>query len=155
MSFLIKTENVSQPTMSQQKLSELTVSFYWKCLATENVFSLYTWHCHFWLCLATEVVSCLTFVRNGKCRLDFNVQNRFSKISKSLLQGQPSGFDTKYRPRRPIKTIFRFLVIMMVSVYAWDWGIWVSSTSFLKSNIGWPQQPPTEELLKFNMSFHD
>ena len=26
-------------------------------------------------------------------------------------------------------------------------GIWVSSTSFQKSNIGWPQQPPTEKLL--------
>ena len=71
MSFLIKTENVSQPTMSQQKLLELTVSFYWKCLATDNVFSLHSWHCHFWLCLVTEVVSCLTFVRNGKCLLDF------------------------------------------------------------------------------------
>ena len=26
-------------------------------------------------------------------------------------------------------------------------GIWVSSTSFQKSNIGWPQQPPTEKVL--------
>ena len=33
--------------------------------------------------------------------------------------------------------------------------IWVSLTSFQKSNIGWPQQPPTEKVLKFNMSFHD
>ena len=31
-----------------------------------------------------------------------------------------------------------------VSVYFWGHGIWVSSTSFQKSNIGWPQQPPTE-----------
>ena len=31
----------------------------------------------------------------------------------------------------------------------------VSSTSFQKSNIGWPQQPPTEKVLKFNMGFHD
>ena len=31
----------------------------------------------------------------------------------------------------------------------------VSSTSFQKSNIGWPQQPPTEKLLKFNLIFHD
>ena len=30
----------------------------------------------------------------------------------------------------------------------------VSSTSFQKSNIGWPQQPPTEKLLKFNLIFH-
>ena len=31
----------------------------------------------------------------------------------------------------------------------------VSSTSFQKSNIGWPQQPPTEKVLKFNMILHD
>ena len=31
----------------------------------------------------------------------------------------------------------------------------VSSTSFQKSNIGWPQQPSTEKLLKFNQIFHD
>ena len=70
MSFLIKAENVSQPTLCQQQVSELTVSFYWKCLATDNVFSLHTWYCHYWLCLATEIISCLTFVRNGKCRRD-------------------------------------------------------------------------------------
>ena len=33
--------------------------------------------------------------------------------------------------------------------------ICVSSTSFQKNNIGWPQQPPTEKVLKFNMMFHD
>ena len=31
----------------------------------------------------------------------------------------------------------------------------VSSTRFQKSNIGWPQQPPTEKLLKLNLIFHD
>ena len=31
----------------------------------------------------------------------------------------------------------------------------VSSTSFQKSNISWPQQPLTEKLLKFNLIFHD
>ena len=30
----------------------------------------------------------------------------------------------------------------------------VSSTSFQKSNIDWPQQPPIEKVLKFNMIFH-
>ena len=44
---------------------------------------------------------------------------------------------------------------LKVSVYSWDYGIWVSSTSFQKSNIGWPQQPPTEKLLKFHLIFHD
>jgi hypothetical protein len=33
--------------------------------------------------------------------------------------------------------------------------IWVLSTSFRKNNIGWPQQPLTEKVLKFNMIFHD
>ena len=33
--------------------------------------------------------------------------------------------------------------------------IWISLTSFQKSNIGWPQQPLTEKVLKFNMPLHD
>ena len=35
---------------------------------------------------------------------------------------------------------------MKVSVYSWVWGIWVLSTSFQKSNIGWPQQPLKERV---------
>ena len=31
----------------------------------------------------------------------------------------------------------------------------VSSTSFQKNDIGWPQQHPTEKVLKFNMIFND
>ena len=31
----------------------------------------------------------------------------------------------------------------------------VSSTSFQKSSIDWPQQPLTEKVLKFNLTFHD
>jgi hypothetical protein len=34
-------------------------------------------------------------------------------------------------------------------------GICVSSNSCQKNDIGWPQQPPTEKMLKFNMIFHD
>ena len=33
--------------------------------------------------------------------------------------------------------------------------ICVSSTSFRKNDIGWPQQPQTERVLKFNLIFHD
>ena len=33
--------------------------------------------------------------------------------------------------------------------------IWVLSTRFWKSNIGWPKHPPTEKVLKLNMIFHD
>ena len=44
-----------------------------------------------------------------------------------------------------------------ISVAAWSQGlfIFVSSTSFQKSSICWPQQPLTEKLLKFNLIFHD
>ena len=43
-------------------------------------------------------------------------------------------FEILWRPLRPPKTTvyFRYVVI------------WVSLTSFQKSNIAWPQQPPTE-----------
>ena len=33
--------------------------------------------------------------------------------------------------------------------------VWVSSTSFQKSNISWPQQPPTKKVVNFNMIFHE
>jgi hypothetical protein len=33
--------------------------------------------------------------------------------------------------------------------------ICVSSTSFQKSSIGWPQQPLAEKVIKFNLIFHD
>jgi hypothetical protein len=31
----------------------------------------------------------------------------------------------------------------------------VSSTTFQKGNISWPQQPLTEKVLKFNLRLHD
>ena len=33
---------------------------------------------------------------------------------------------------------------LKVLLKSWGLDIWVSSTNFQKSNIGWPQQPPTE-----------
>ena len=36
-----------------------------------------------------------------------------------------------------------------------DYKFWVSWISFQKSNISWPQQPPTGKALKFNLIFHD
>ena len=44
-----------------------------------------------------------------------------------------------------------------ISLAAWSRGlpICVSSTNFQKSSIGWPQQPLTEKVLKFNLIFHD
>ena len=43
-----------------------------------------------------------------------------------------------------------------ISLAAWsrELPICVSSSSFQKSSIGWPQQPLTEKLLKFNLIFH-
>ena len=35
---------------------------------------------------------------------------------------------------------------MKISVCSWGLGIWVSSTSFQKSNKDWPQQPPSERV---------
>ena len=44
--------------------------------------------------------------------------------------------------------------MIKASVYFWGAVIWVSSTSFQKSDIvGWPHQPPKEKLLKFNGFF--
>ena len=45
MSFWSITENVSQPTMSQLKMPEQMVSFYWKGLITDNVFLINNWQC--------------------------------------------------------------------------------------------------------------
>ena len=44
-----------------------------------------------------------------------------------------------------------------MSLAAWSRGlpICVSSSSFQKSSICWPQQPLTEKVLKFNLIFHD
>ena len=70
-----------------------------------------------------------------------------------FIQGLLTGFDIFWRPQRPTKN--KFLVKMIVSVNFWGIGIKVSSISFLKSSIGWPQQLLTEKVLKFNMSFQD
>ena len=43
--------------------------------------------------------------------------------------------------------------MIKTSVYSRSVAIWVSSTSFQKSDIGWPHQPPKEKLLKFNGIF--
>ena len=33
--------------------------------------------------------------------------------------------------------------------------ILIIGTNFQKSSLGWPQQPPTEKVLKFHIIFHD
>jgi hypothetical protein len=43
----------------------------------------------------------------------------------------------------------------MCSINAWGHDILIFATSFQKSNIGWPQQPQTEKMLKSNLILHD
>ena len=38
---------------------------------------------------------------------------------------------------------------------SWEMLNFAYLTSFQKNDIGWPQQPPTEKMLRFNMIFHD
>jgi hypothetical protein len=38
--------------------------------------------------------------------------------------------------------------------YSGGYDVWFLSNSIKKSNIVWPQQPPTEKVLEFNMIFH-
>ena len=64
----------------------------------------------------------------------------------SILQGILYCFDILWRPRRPSKN--NFLIMIKASVYSRSVAIWVSSTSFQKSDIGWPHQPPRDKLLK-------
>ena len=44
--------------------------------------------------------------------------------------------------------------LKMIQV-CWDREFLGTTTIFQKSSIGWPQQPLTEKVLKFNMIFHD
>ena len=60
------------------------------------------------------------------------------------LQGVSYCFELLWRPRKPPKN--NFLVMMKAFVYSPGAAIWISSTSFQKSNIAWPQQPPTEKV---------
>ena len=52
------------------------------------------------------------------------------------------------------RRVNNFIVLWCIAAYRGLY-ICVSSTSFQKNDIGWPQQPQTERLLKFNMIFHD
>ena len=78
----------------------------------------------------------------------FLIARSIQLICCCCLQGLSTGFDILWRPQRPTKNTF--LVKMKKSVYSWGLGIWVSSTSFLKNNIGWPQQPPSERVPYFS-----
>ena len=72
---------------------------------------------------------------------------------KQQLQGQPLGIDIKYRPGltkcfdKSTKN-WCSLASLVVEVYA-------SSTIWNFFDLTQPQRPPTELVLKFNMSLHD
>ena len=44
---------------------------------------------------------------------------------------------------------------LKVVLESWDYKFLIYILGFQKSNIGWPQQPLTEKVLKFNMIFYD
>ena len=69
---------------------------------------------------------------------------QFQEVPALDIQGVSYWIELLWRPRRPPKN--NFLVMMKASVYFRGATIWVSSTSFQKSNIAWPQQPPTEKV---------
>ena len=46
-------------------------------------------------------------------------------------------------------------IAIICSINAWGYNILIFATSFQKSNIGWPQQPQTEKVLKSNLILHD
>ena len=46
-------------------------------------------------------------------------------------------------------------ICLKVVLISWGADICVSSASFQNNDMGWPQQPPIEEVLKFNMIFQD
>ena len=69
------------------------------------------------------------------------------------MQGQPLGIEIKYRPGLTScfdKSTKKWCSVasLVVEVYAW-------STIWNFFDLTQPQRPPTEKVLKFNMSFHD
>ena len=75
----------------------------------------------------------------------------------NVIQGLSICFKLLWRPWWPPKN--NFLIRIKTSVYSRGAAIWVSSNSFHKNYIAWPQQPPTEkvpnisEILDFWWSF--
>ena len=77
----------------------------------------------------------------------------FEKEPNRLLQGVSTRYDILWSPRWPTKNDFQ--VQKKVAAHLGDGDIWVLSIFFQKSNIGWPQQPPTEMVPIFNLIFYD
>ena len=78
-------------------------------------------------------------MKQGGCSKDLQGISYWSVKSNSAMRG-----------RRIIHFIELWFIVGLRGLE-----IWVSSTSFQKSNMGWPQQPPTEKVLKFNLILHD
>ena len=66
------------------------------------------------------------------------------------VRGQSGFFNWALRERN-----IQVRLYLKVVLKSWDVDILIIRTNFYKSNIVWPQQPPTEKVLKFNMLFHD
>jgi hypothetical protein len=82
--------------------------------------------------------------------------HNFSKSSPYFwlaLQGVSTRYDILLSPRWPTKNDFQ--VQKKEAAHSGDGDIWVLSIFFEKSNIGCPQQPPTEMVPIFNLIFYD
>ena len=74
-----------------------------------------------------------------------------------------SSFKRRYRVSHSETSYSKWLRGRRINNFLQSWclvasgglGIWVSSTSFQKSDIGWPQQPLTKMVVNFNMIFQN
>ena len=82
------------------------------------------------------------FKKKSIKRTVWSKKSRPERLNNSILQGI-SYWNIFYEltlTYRNMQARFYLKVVLK----SWGSDIWVSSTSFQKSNIGWPQQPPTE-----------
>ena len=120
---MINSLHIYNPNQKHSLCKERHI--FWVC-------ALYTMPWYYIACLAQSVIKKLTVVVH-------------------VLQGLSFQIEILWRPSRPPKNTF--FIMMKASVCFRGAVIWVSSTSFQKSDIDWPHQPPKEKLLKFNGIF--
>ena len=100
-------------------------------------------------------ISCYKFIHNG-FKMHINIYQSFQfpfnlphTCTPYYIQGI-SYWSVKSNSALRGRRINHFIELWFI-VGSGGLEIWVSSTSFQKSNIGWPQQPPKEKVLKFNI----
>ena len=127
------------------------VKFYWP---SQNAWTLLCQQCGvskqniFFYSTASKLWSQLRNFHVTQFMVIFNIASAIA-----LIQGVPTRYDILWSPRWPTKADFQ--VQKKVAAHSVDWDIWVLSIYFPKSNIGWPQQPPTAKVTIFNLIFYD